>query len=233
MQYSKLDAYTSPRPDVSSMVPKTAINVLDVGCSNGSLGKSLKAVMSCRKVIGIEFDENLCMQAKKYIDEVIEADLNDFHWCDAFRNIKFDAIIFADVLEHLIDPERHLIAAKKYLEDDGCIIISLPNIRHVSSFYSIFINGTFPKRERGIFDKTHLRWFTYRDAKDFIERNGLVVDEVYCNLRWRDLPGGRSNKLIRQVFDPVQRVGLIREFLTYQFCIRAQLPTVHHERMPT
>jgi hypothetical protein len=78
-----------------------------------------------------------------------------------------------------------------------------------------------------------LRWFTFQDAKKLIEGNGLVVDWVYCNLRWHDRGGGRMNKLVRRLFGPVQRVGLVREFLTYQFCIRTRLPNGHEDRMPT
>jgi hypothetical protein len=46
------------------------------------------------------------------------------------------------------------------LSPSACLIVSLPNIRHISALYSIFFSGSFPRRQRGIFDDTHWRWFT-------------------------------------------------------------------------
>gem|GEM_PF-5676661 len=40
----------------------------------------------------------------------------------------FDVIVFADVLEHLKKPEEVLIKMKRFLKDDGFMVISLPNI---------------------------------------------------------------------------------------------------------
>ena len=218
---SREAAYTTPRPDVFEMVPKAAKVILDVGCSNGALGASLRVAVSGRQVMGIENDTVLFTEAVTRLDQVIQADLNNFDWETTFPGIQFDCIVFADVLEHLLDPPRHLLGAQRRLSPDGAIVISLPNIRHISALHSIFLSGTFPQRDRGIFDRTHLRWFTLKDARQLVTDAGLKIDDVSYNLRVRDRGDGLLNKVARRLLDPIQDFSPIREFLAYQSCIRA------------
>jgi len=203
------------------MVPLTAMSVLDVGCSTGALGANLRTARPGRKVIGVEGDAEFVSEAATRLDRVIHADLNLLEWANAFSDAKFDCIIFADVLEHLVDPRKQLTQAQCCLRSGGCFVISLPNIRHVSSLYSIFVRGTFPQRERGIFDKTHLRWFTIRDAEELIADVGMKIEAMSYSLRLGDRGGGMLNKIAGRLLDPIQTWFLIREFLAYQFCLRA------------
>jgi hypothetical protein len=101
------------------------------------------------------------------------------------------------------------------------VVISIPNIRHVSAMYSIAIRGRFPRRERGLFDKTHLRWFTYDDAVALCRNAGLEVLRVTPLLRLRDLPGGRTNEWLDRLLGPFRSVRLVRDFLAYQFLLTA------------
>jgi 2-polyprenyl-3-methyl-5-hydroxy-6-metoxy-1,4-benzoquinol methylase len=214
-------AYTTPRPDVFAMVPPSAMAILDVGCSNGALGASLRAARDGRKVFGVEIDAVFAEEARSCLDHVACTDVNHFDWSAFMPGQSFDCIIFADVLEHLIAPDAHLQAAGRRLTDGGCIVVSLPNIRHLSSLRSIFLQGTFPRRDRGIFDRTHLRWFTLRDARKMIEFAGMRVEANSYALRWGDIGGGRVNRVINRLLPQLQRLSIVREFLTYQFCLRA------------
>jgi hypothetical protein len=89
----------------------------------------------------------------------------------------------------------------------------LPNIRHVSALTSIFCSGTFPRRDRGLFDRTHLHWFTFRDACALLNENGLELLAFYQGLRWGDVGGGRLNRLLNRLPDKVKRSMPVREFL--------------------
>ena len=101
------------------------------------------------------------------------------------------------------------------------MVISLPNIRHLSALSSLFLKGTFPRRERGIFDQTHLRWFTIRDAGALITDSGFVVDEMTFTLRVGDKGDRKINRILNRFPSCLKGWRPIREFLTYQFCIRA------------
>ena len=214
-------AYTTLRPDVFALVPEAAVEILDVGCSNGALGRSLMAARTGRVVSGIEYDEKFAQEAAAHLGHVVHGDLNVLDWRAAWGSRRFDCIIFADVLEHLVDPWRCLMQAKDFLRPGGCIVVSLPNIRHLSSLRAIYFNGRFPRRDRGIFDRTHLRWFTIADAHDLLAATGLKVTASGQALRWGDQGGGRMNKLLNRLPAPVQRWAPVREFLTYQICLRA------------
>lgn len=217
------NAYTTSRSDIVHLVPQTALRVLDVGCSNGALGRALKAVVPERSVVGIELDSCFAAEAENYLDYVINGDVNSLCWETKFGEYTFDCIVFADVLEHLIDPIFCLNQAIKLLQPGGSLVISLPNIRHLSAFWSIFCRGRFPRRDRGIFDRTHLRWFTISDANELVIGCGLKITAISPALRLGDIGGGRINKLLNSLPLPLKKWWLVREFLTYQVCLRAEM----------
>lgn len=216
-------AYTTPRPDVFAMVPLGAIQILDVGCSNGALGRSLKAVQLGRMVSGIEFDAQFAAEAAQHLDYVVHADINELDWDVKFAGRDFDCIIFADVLEHIVEPAKCLLQARRHLKPGGCVVVSLPNVRHLSVLVDVFLGGRFPQRDRGIFDRTHLRWFTVADAHSLLKANGFSVKSMSVALRWGDKGGGRINRILNRLPTRLQQWGLIREFLTYQMCLRGEL----------
>jgi SAM-dependent methyltransferase len=215
-------AYTTPRLDILDLVPKSANCVLDVGCSNGELGHSLKKIKAGRQVFGLEYDEQFVIEASRRLDGVTRADLNSFVWRDTFLGRSFDCIIFADVLEHLIDPRKSVQQACEYLQPGGCMVVSIPNIRHMSAFGAIFLRGNFPQNDRGIFDRTHLRWFTISDARKLLSDCGLAVTECVVTLRWGDMGGGRVNRTLNRLPRWFKNWGPVRELLTYQVCLRAR-----------
>lgn len=218
-------AYTTPRPDVSSLVPDDALWVLDVGCSNGALGQSLKAENRHRRVLGIEYDATFVAQAAAVLDGVVQADLNRFNWDLGQHSAPFDCMVFADVLEHLQDPADCLRQALVHLRPGGTVVVSLPNIRHLHALWSIFVRGQFPRRERGLFDRTHLRWFTLTDAAKLLQDAGLEIEVRTCALRWGDRGGGRANRMLNRMPLALQQWGPVREYLTYQVCLRGRKPS--------
>ena len=214
-------AYTTVRSDVAGLVPDSAAFILDVGCSNGALGASLKRQVPGRHVTGVEFDKDFAAAAAQRLDHVICVDVNAFDWLHGFGGAKFDCIIFADVLEHLVDPPRHLLGAVKSLNQGGCIVMSLPNVRHLSAWLSIYVKGHFPRRSRGLFDATHLRWFTIADGRQLLSDIGCEIDADVYVLRAGDQGGGRLNRLLNKLPTSVKQCAPVREFLTYQFSLRA------------
>src|SRR5206468_5252051 len=87
----------------------------------------------------------------------------------------FDAIVYADVLEHLTDPLRVISDLDRHLAPDGFVIVSVPNIAHLY-IRLLLLFGRFDYIDRGILDRTHLRFFTARSLRDFIADAGLVVE---------------------------------------------------------
>jgi SAM-dependent methyltransferase len=87
---------------------------------------------------------------------------------------EFDYIVFADVLEHLRDPAAVLRRCLPALKETGKIIISVPNIANWIIRLSLLF-GKFDYMDRGILDRTHLRFFTLRSLKQ-------LMSEVSCEI---------------------------------------------------
>lgn len=189
-------AYENPRPEVQELVPLSASRILDLGCSSGALGQALKARQGA-EVVGVEVDGDYAADAAQRLDRVVNADLERLFAEGPPADIgRFDCLIAADVLEHLRDPWWVLRAAATLLDPGGTAVISVPNIRYWETLWQVAVRGTWPRRGEGIFDRTHLRWFTARDAAALMEEAGVPVTEVSPQYRlkpsdWRSADQGR------------------------------------------
>jgi 2-polyprenyl-3-methyl-5-hydroxy-6-metoxy-1,4-benzoquinol methylase len=154
--------------------------VLDVGCNDGYLGS---ASDSSNTFYGLDQEEDAVIKAKKHYKDVIVYNLNELEklpW-----GLKFDVIIFADVLEHVVDPEKTLLFfVENYLKEDGSVSISLPNIAYWYTRLGLLF-GNFDYTETGILDKTHLHFYTAKSAKHFLSNVGLKsVEMKYGSIRF-------------------------------------------------
>jgi 2-polyprenyl-3-methyl-5-hydroxy-6-metoxy-1,4-benzoquinol methylase len=148
------------------------LRILDVGTASGYLGKVWRA--SGHFVAGIEYDAASAENARQYYDVFQIADLESFEF--PYRK-EFDYLVFADVLEHLRDPAAVLRRCIPALKDSGKLIISVPNIANWVIRLSLLF-GRFDYMERGILDRTHLRFFTMRTLKQLLNEAGCEVLDV-------------------------------------------------------
>jgi SAM-dependent methyltransferase len=146
---------------------KRPLRILDAGTAGGYLGKILRD--RGHSVAGIENDPATAERAKVYYDSFQIADLQAYEF--PYRR-EFDYILFADVLEHLRDPADVLRKCLPALRESGKIIISVPNVANVFVRLSLLL-GRFDYMDRGILDRTHLRFFTRRSLL-------TMLSEVPC-----------------------------------------------------
>jgi methionine biosynthesis protein MetW len=212
---ARADAYENPRAELQRHVPPGARRVLDLGCASGALGAALKARGAY--VAGVERDPEYAARARERLDQVIEADLETL---DPEPLGRFDVLVAGDVLEHLADPWAVLPRFAEIVEPGGTVVVSLPNVRHWESVFAIAVQGRFPRRNEGVFDRTHLRWFTLHDAWSLVDQAGLGVEAVERRIRYRRVGGAKETAAARLI----ARVPGPRAFLTYQHVIRARKP---------
>ncbi len=212
-----IQGYSGFRPDIIKLINTQPSKILDVGCGAGLLAKEIKSRYPNCKVTGLEADPELAIKASEYCDQVIQLNLNSLE--DLTNNLldkDFDLIILADILEHLIFPEKILNQLKSHLSQNGHVITSLPNIRHYSTFVSLYIMGRWPQNSRGIHDSTHLQFFTKKNIVNLLEKEGLDIEKESRNVRlieslsWTNIPG----KLLD--FWP------FRPFFTFQYLHRCK-----------
>lgn len=169
--------YTSKRKEIQSYIPASTKKLLDIGCGRGAFGADLKQQRPGLTVWGVEPFQEAAKSAASVLDKII---------CNVFdaqspdlQNQKFDCITFNDVLEHLIDPSQTLKDSQLYLEREGCIIASIPNILYFPVFFNqIILREDWKYEDSGILDSTHLRFFTKKSIKRLFEEAGYDVIKI-------------------------------------------------------
>lgn len=146
--------------------------VLDVGCAAGYLAELLTAA-GCI-VVGVEPDAAAAATARAHCVSVTVGDFEHPETRTALTG-PFDAVIFGDVLEHMRNPGATLAATGELLAPGGRIVASIPNIAHWSARAQLLL-GRFPYADSGLFDATHLRFFTRGSARELAERAGYLVE---------------------------------------------------------
>jgi trans-aconitate methyltransferase len=119
---------------------------------------------------------------------VVEKDLDDSELLDPGE--RFDVMIFADVLEHLVHPDALLKRLSRNLAAGGFALVSLPNIAYYKIRWRL-MRGQFDYEPFGIMDRSHLRFFTRETALQLLQDGGFrptVVDAVY------QVPFGRVDR---------------------------------------
>jgi methionine biosynthesis protein MetW len=160
---------------VLGAVPDGA-RVLDVGCATGYLAAELGR-RGCR-VTGVEADPGAAEQARAHCERVIVGDVEDRVVRDGVAALgPFDVVVLGDVLEHLRDPWSVLRALAPVGDR---VVASVPNVAHWTGRRAL-LRGRFPYAEHGLFDRTHLRFFTRASARALAEGAGLrVVEERFA-----------------------------------------------------
>ncbi|HEV7948758.1 MAG TPA: class I SAM-dependent methyltransferase, partial [Glaciihabitans sp.] len=155
--------------------------VLDVGCSTGNLGAALESTKNCT-VVGIDIFESDIAIAKT---RITRAEVRDVSNPDDLADLgQFDVIVFADVLEHLLDPHAALLACAGILAEGGTIVYSIPNMAHLSVRLDL-LAGHFGYTQTGILDHTHVHFYD-RDAVDtlFADAGFTITDERSVSIEY-------------------------------------------------
>ncbi len=176
-----------------NVAPKS--NVLDVGCGNGLISMSLgKAGHS---VLGIDISEKAIEKAKT------KNNLSNVKFAVASAeelsetNIKYDAVICSEVLEHLNEPSSLLKYIYRSMKDDGILIVTVPNgkgpretlitkpviamqkkdnwlwaiVKKIKS--ALGYKGTTLQSDAD--DLTHIQFFTIKSLKKLATQNSFTI----------------------------------------------------------
>ena len=166
------------------------LKVLDVGCGGGDFAAELKK--NGNRVTGVDIlPEALNPDA---FDQYFSADLDEGigSVVAASNGERFDRILLLDVLEHLRAPERILNQCRSLLQPSGEVIVSVPNIANITIRLALLF-GKFNYTERGLLDRTHMRFFTRKTARQFLKENGYELLEERMTVMPVELKLGLSS----------------------------------------
>lgn len=204
--------YSGARPDVVRLIARAPERVLDVGCGAGITAKLIRDRYPNADVFGLEMDPVLAEEAREHSILVFEGHLDDDDLQSSLENTApFDLIICADVLEHMIDPSASLRRLASMMAKDGYLITSLPNVRHISTFWNLGIRGRWPQNDRGIHDATHLHFYARRDIIELCCSAGFDLQREKRNMRL--LEAGAWTMPAAKLLD----FWPFRGFLTFQY----------------
>ena len=180
-------------------IPKGSV-VLEFGCATGRMTRYMKEALACQVYI-VEYDRGAYETAMQYACDGVCDDILAFRWAEKFRDIRFDAIIFADVLEHLSTPERALEEAAKLLKDTGRLFVSVPNITH----NDILLKASrerFDYTATGLLDDTHVHFWGLENLKALDGKWGLRISTIqgtYCPTGSTEQASNERNMLLENI----------------------------------
>ena len=149
--------------------------VLEFGCASGYMSEVLRDRLGA-SVVGVELDAEAAQLAAVHTERVLVGDTEELDLEAELGGERFDAILFADVLEHLRDPAALLRRARQFVAEGGVVIASIPNIAHASVRLAL-LGGSFQYREEGLLDAGHLRFFTREGVQDLFESSGYLITQ--------------------------------------------------------
>lgn len=209
-------SYIGVRSDILDVIPESINSLLDVGCSIGTLGAEVIAANPQAKVYGIELDREMARLAEKKLHKVYVANMDEFSLAEEFSPDAFDCVVLADVLEHLKDPWKVVAEAAQITSSNGVVIACIPNVRHFDTIFNLVFRGIWPYRDRGIHDRTHLRFFTRKNIGELFASADVDIEVINTNYRLLERPG-RINDWAKYFALPV-----LKHFLAFQYVIVAR-----------
>jgi 2-polyprenyl-3-methyl-5-hydroxy-6-metoxy-1,4-benzoquinol methylase len=212
--YQGQGAYMNVRRDMMLFDPAEVSSVLDVGCYTGATGAYLKSVNPALRLVGLDVVEEALHQARSIYGEAHLVDLDRPGALSCLGGAKFDVILLGDVLEHLKTPEAALTVLADHLSLRGRIICSLPNIQFWEAIATIVV-GRFPRRPAGIFDHTHLRFFTKHEALALFAAANTEVVSMRRSIRLIECRRLLFLNRLVVVLKPL--LWLFAPYFTYQF----------------
>lgn len=166
----------NPDPDEShekvlALVPRGG-RVLEVGCAAGFLTEKLEAA-GC-EVLAVEPNPVAAREAMTRARRVHSGYVDEIESLET--RAAFDCALVVDVLEHVVERDAFVATVMRLIRDDGTIVFSVPNVGHWTARWAV-ARGQFPYASHGIFDDTHVRFYTRQTLSQFLTARGLAIRE--------------------------------------------------------
>lgn len=215
------DYFALGRNEMLPFLPRDCKRLLDVGCGAGAFGELIKQSHDV-EVWGVEAAPSVAATASTRLDRVI---VGDFGPQNGLPHGVFDCIVFNDVLEHMLEPEQALRYAKSLLSHNGCIVASIPNIRYLPVLWHLAARGEWNYADCGVWDRTHVRFFTKSSIVALFENEGYTVRSVSGINSRQGIPGASGRLWKTYEFVNLLFFRKFEDMKFQQFAVIAQRAT--------
>jgi len=206
----KEEYYATIQQELIELVPDGIEHILEFGCGTGLTGRAIKNKSKNKvEVVGVEIEPDIAEKARENIDKVINNDAEKLEL--PYNSDYFDCMIYGNILEHLVYPERLLIKNDKFLKSNGYVIAIIPNVAHYRVI-KMLLRKEWNYADRGILDDTHLRFFAIKNIKAMFNKANLKIIKIV-----KKISGSKQKKIINRIF-----FGIITDYLTEEYIILAQ-----------
>lgn len=161
------------RHEIRPLLPKSASNVLEIGAASGQTLRWIRTIYPDAMTTGVEINDAVAGELSRNVDVAIIGDIDE---CLP-RLKKYDLILMLDVLEHLVDSASVLQNVRGLLEPGGHIVVSVPNLAHLSVTVPLLFRRQFDYQDAGILDRTHVRFFVENTAIGLMNGASLNVSK--------------------------------------------------------
>lgn len=204
-----LNYYQNYRSEMQPLLPENYTRVLEIGCGEGYFRTHLKLE---HEYWGVEPTTEIAHRAKEKLDKVLIGTYDEV--ADHLPSGYFDLVICNDVIEHMTDHDQFLQAIKSKMKPGGCLVASIPNVRHILNLYEVLVKKDWQYKNAGILDRTHFRFFTQKSLERIIVDNGYQADQFI------GINGYRGDSFILRLFSYFVILGLGQDTRFLQFGIR-------------
>lgn len=151
-------------------------SLLDLACGDGMMTEMF--AQSVSRVVGVDANGSHLTKARKRLPSV------DFHEClveELQLNEKFDSVTMLDLLEHVLDPIALLQKAASFLNDNGVLIIHVPNSHAINRRLAVIMGTLEHCEELSPFDLQiagHRRSYSMQTLCQDVEKAGLKIEKT-------------------------------------------------------
>ncbi|MCG2645407.1 MULTISPECIES: class I SAM-dependent methyltransferase [Bradyrhizobium] len=166
-----MNYYHFVRREIEPLLPPNPTRILEVGAGAGGTLKWLKAQNPGAETTAVELNSELREELTRNVDVALIGPIEEV--LPALKT--YDLILLLDVLEHLTDSVGVLRKLSSLLVPGGHVIVSVPNIAHLSVSLPLLLTRRFTYQDSGILDRTHLRFFVESTAVKLLNDASLTV----------------------------------------------------------
>jgi len=148
-------------------------DVLDVGCVGQDIDYAnpnwihTQVKYVAKSLIGVDIN-------REGLEDIKSMGYEAYHYDELDSDKKFDIILMLDVIEHVNNPVQFINDYKKFLQEDGKIIVTTPNSNRAINFINIFFRNEYS------LNYEHTFWFCPKTFLEVINRvDELEVSEFY------------------------------------------------------
>jgi SAM-dependent methyltransferase len=156
--------------------------VLDIGCGDGTAATVAAPLLPGHRLVGVDWSQDALSRARTRLPHTVRGELGDGGL--PFRSASVDAVLFSEVIEHLVDPDSALDEVRRVLRPGGHLMLSTPNL---AAWYNRVL---LPAGVQPVFSEVglraihgrpgrevvgHLRLYTARALREFTTAAGFEV----------------------------------------------------------